>query len=372
MRNLLSSPPRLMTRAWETERKTIHRTTLVMGVAGLALIVVGALSGVPFPFCLWGMIVVIAAVVIRASGGRRLDLWLHGTEMLAEALPGKSWTLSWSLNGRGYSRQTSQMPLLWVDGRVRILVDRSQPSRMTPLGVEMLPFPESEEAAPIVEPALPPRPRKSSPLVLTEARQRRTLAVVAFVSVLVVACLVTPFVRDRQRFLAEAVETGRGTVTGRTSSMVEYQFDGSRRIFEARGKSQARWPVGATVRVYRHQGLVVAETELPGMPLTLGMVFMGLPILAAVGILASAVAEARRAQRLWRFGKEVPAELISDQTRNQRREVICQFSSAGLSGVTRREFAATRRLLEGARGELVVLVDPRNPNESRVMLADEA
>jgi hypothetical protein len=130
--------------------------------------------------------------------------------------------------------------------------------------------------------------------------------------------------------------------------------------------------VGKTLAVYRHRGLVVAEPEVPGMALPLGVILTGLPILAAVGVLAAAVSEARLARELWRFGKEVPADLISDHTQNQRREVVCRFASAGLIGVTRREFSAIRKPLQGFRGEAVVLVDPRDPKKSRMLLADEA
>jgi hypothetical protein len=243
---------------------------------------------------------------------------------------------------------------------------------MMPVGVEMLPSPEAEAPSPEVPPVLSPRPRRTNLLVLTEAKQRRNAAVVTAVLALFVACLVSPFVLERRRFLAEAVPAGQGRVTGRTRSSVEYVFDGARRMFESSGKSQVQWPVGKLVTVYRHQGFVVAEPEVPGMRLPVGVILVAAPIVAAIVILMSALVEARLARRLWRFGKEVPAELISDHTQNQRREVVCRFSSAGLSGITRRDFAASRKPLEGFRGELVVLVDPRDPKRSRMVLADEA
>jgi hypothetical protein len=372
MRYLLSSPPRRATPLGLSILEGARRQSVGFGALGLALIVLGLVSKIPVPFCIWGFFVLGAAVVVRQTGERRQELWLQGTEMLARAQLAKSWTLTWSVDGKSFSSQTSQSPLLWANGCVRVLVDLDKPSRMIPLSLEMVEMPEAEGPQTVLPPVLPPRPRRASLLVLVEARQRRMLAALAAGLALVVALLVTPFVLERRRFLAEATEAGVGTVSGRTCQTVEYELDGSRRIFAASGKAQASWPVGKTVRVYRHQGMVVAETELPGMPLAAGVILMGLPIALAAGILASAVAEARLAQRLWRFGKEVPAELISDHTHNQRREVVCRFASGGRCGIARREFAATRKPLEGFRGEAVVLVDPRRPKQSRILLADEA
>ncbi|HVE42151.1 MAG TPA: hypothetical protein VNM14_19815 [Planctomycetota bacterium] len=372
MKLLLSAPPRRTTPAEQLALKGARRMSVVFGSLGLVLVVLGVAAKAPIPFCIWGFFVLGAAVVVRRSGERRLELWLHGTEMLAEARPGKAWTLTWSVDGKTFRGQTSQMPLLWTNGRVRILVDLDKPSRMIPLGLEMVETPEAEGPQTVLPPVLPPRPRRASLLVLTEARQRRNAALLTASLALFVACLVSPFVLERCRFLAEAVPAGQARVTGRTRSSVEYVFDGARRSFEAGGKSQVQWPVGKIVTVYRHRGFVVAEPEVPGMRIPVGVILIVAPIVAAILILTSAVGEARQAQRLWRFGKEVPAEMISDHTQNQRREVICRFSSAGLGGVTRREFAASRNLLEGYRGEPVVLVDPRDPKVSRMMLADEA
>jgi hypothetical protein len=345
--------------------------SVACGAAGLALVVFGLVLKVPFPFCIWGFIALVAAVAVRRSGERRLELWLHGTEMRADARPGKTWTLTWSVDGRSYRSQTSQKLLLWANGRVRILVDQDEPSRMVPVGLEMLETPALEAPSAEVPTVLPQRPREANLLVLEDARRLRRAAALTAVLALLVACLVSPFVLERRRFYAEAVEAGQGRVTGRTRNAVEYQFDGSRRIFAAVGKAQAQWPVGKAVRVYRHQGFVVAETEVPGMPLPVGMILIAAPIVAAILILGSAVSEGRLAERLWRSGKEVSAEMISDHTQNRRREVVCRYSFAGRSGIARREFAASRKPLEGFRGELVVLADPRRPGVSRMILADE-
>jgi len=107
------------------------------------------------------------------------------------------------------------------------------------------------------------------------------------------------------------------------------------------------------------------------MSLPAGMILILAPVLASLGILASAVGEALRAQRLWRSGKELAGEVISDRTEQQRREVVCRFDSGGRAGVTRRLFSASRRPLEGFRGEPVVLVDPGDPTVSRILLEDE-
>src|SRR5689334_8274606 len=181
MKLLLTPEPRQVTPLGQTLFETSRRVSTAFGAAGLALIVVGLAAKVPIPLCIWGVMALVAAVVVRKSGGRRLELWLHGTEMLAEARPGKAWTLTWTVDGRSYSGQASQMPLLWAGSRVRILVDLDKPSRMMPVGVEMLSSPEAEAPSPEVPPVLPPRQRRTNLLVLTEAKQRRNAAVVTAV-----------------------------------------------------------------------------------------------------------------------------------------------------------------------------------------------
>jgi hypothetical protein len=350
---------------------TLRLLSIVLAVVGVAILAAALVSGFRYPFSLLGVLAVLVASVLSRTSKQRQELWVHGTEMLAEARRSKSWILRWTVDGRSYNAGTSQIPLLWANGRVRVLVDLDKPSRMLPLSLDMVATPETEGPSPVLPPVLAPRPRRPSLLVLTEARRLRTVALLTALLSPVVAGVVSPFVLERQRFLAEVSDVGTGQVIGRTASTVEYLFDG-RRSFAANRKAQGGWPLGKTLTVYRHQGFVVAETEVPGMPLPLGVVLVSLPVVAAIGILISAVSEARLAQKLWRFGKEVSAEIISDHVLDQRREVVCRFTSAGLFGFTRREFAASRKPLEGFRGEAVVLVDPRNPRLSRMILADEA
>jgi hypothetical protein len=349
-----------------------RRGSVIVAAAGPTLFVLGIALRAPIPFCILGVVALIAAVVAIRAGNRRLELWISGTEMLAEARRSKAWTLTWCVDGRSYSEQTGQAQLLWTGGRARILVDLAHPSRMTPVGLEMLTPPEPEESPAERRTILPSGPRASNPRMLKGARLQRIAALVTAFFALCVACAVTPHVQDRRRFLSEAVSAGPARVVGTTRYTVDYECEGARRSFAASGKAQARWPIGKIVPVYRHQGFLVAEPEVPGLPLGAGLLLSGLPLAAAVGILVSSIREARLVRRLWRQGKEVSAEIISDHTFEMQREVICQFASAGSVGTTVRSFAKSRRPLLGCRGEAVVLVDRRNPRLSRMVLADEA
>jgi hypothetical protein len=349
-----------------------RRVSVMVGTAGMTLVVLGVALRAPIPFSLWGMMAVVAAVIAYRSGTRRSELWIYGTEMAAEARPAKSWILTWGVGGRTYSEQTCQQPLLWTNGRVRILVDLDHPSRMTPVGMEMVAPPEpvgSQEAWP---PVLPPRLRAPNARMLKGARQRRIAAAVTAALALCVAAVVAPSVLERRRFLSEASSAGPARVIGHTRNTVDYECEGARRSFAAGGKAQSRWPIGKIVPVYRVEGFIVAEPEFPGLPLATGLILTCLPAAAAIGFLVSAIREARFVRRLWRQGKEVPAEILSDHTLQGQREVICRFASAGSVGTTRRAFSASRRPLLGVRGEAVVLVDRLDPNRSRMILADEA
>src|SRR5215831_10831972 len=108
MRQILSSPPRAPTAAWQMSRRTILRISVILGAAGMTLFVLGIVLRAPIPFCIWGMMAIIAAVVAYRGGTRRLDLWMYGTEMLADAKLSKAWTLTWCVDGRTYSEQTCQ------------------------------------------------------------------------------------------------------------------------------------------------------------------------------------------------------------------------------------------------------------------------
>lgn len=372
MRQILSSPPRSPTAAFEMRRRTTRRMCVGVRTAGMTLFVLGIALGTPVPFCIWGLMSILAAIVGCRVGTKRLELWSSGTEMLAEARSAKSWILTWCVGGRTYSEQTCQQPLLWDNGRVRILVDLAHPSRMTPVGLEMVVLPELEASQEALLPVLPARLRGSNERMLKGARQQRIAAALTAVLALCVAGVVTPSVLERRRFLSEAMTAGPARVIGHTRNTVDYECEGVRRSFAASGKAQSRWPIGKSVPVYRSQGFIVAEPEFPGLPLATGVILTCLPTLAALGILVSAVREAGFVRRLWREGKEVPAEIISDHTLQGRREVVCRFVSAGSVGTTRRDFSASRRPLEGSRGEAVVLVDRRHPSLSRMILADEA
>ena len=159
MRQLLSSPPRAPTAPWQMSRKIFRRGSVITAGAGPPLFVLGIALRVPIPFCILGLVALIAAVVAIRAGNRRLELWISGTEMLAEARRSKAWTLTWCVDGHAYSEQTGQAQLLWAGGRARILVDLAHPSRMTPVGLEMLTPPESEKSPSERRPILPPGPR---------------------------------------------------------------------------------------------------------------------------------------------------------------------------------------------------------------------
>src|SRR5262249_33830421 len=155
--------------------------SVVCGLVGAVLLTLGIAMKLPVPFCIWGFISLVVALVARRNIGQLMELWVHGTEMLAEAKPGKAWTLTVRVDGRPYQVQTAQLPLLWVNDRVRVLVDLDRPTRMMPVRPEMVEVPEAEEPPPVLPPVLPPRPRRANLLVLTEARQRRTAAAVTAV-----------------------------------------------------------------------------------------------------------------------------------------------------------------------------------------------
>lgn len=371
MKRILSSPPRAPARAFEAIRRATQRVSVGIAAAGTALIVAGLVSGVPVPLCIWGVMALVGAVIARRSMNRRLELWLQGIEMLADAKPGKAWTLTWTVDGRMQTGQSSQPLLLWDNGRVRILVDPMNPSRMTPVGLEMVLLQESDGSPEEALPVLPPRPRAPSRCMDREIRKQRLGALLLCVLALLPSCVVMPMVLKRRNFLSEAVSAGPARIMGRTCVTVDYEFEGEHRAFEASGKAQSRWPIGTQLRVYRHQGRIVAEPELPGMPVALGVVLAILSVASGVGILASAVSRERLARLLRRWGKEVSAEIISDCVQQGRRQVICRYSFAGKGGIARRDFAASRQPMEGRRGEAVVLVDPRDPRRSRIVLADE-
>src|SRR5262249_6426310 len=261
----------------------------------------------------WGVMALIAAAAGFRFVNRRLELWLYGTEMLAEGRPGKGWMLTRSVGARSYSKQTN-LPLLWDCGKVRILVDLDHPSRMTPVGLDMAAPPELVASLKASPPVLPPRPRDPNSRMLRGARQLRIAAVVAAVLALCVAGALTPSVQGRRRFLAEATFAGPARVIGYTRETVDYECEGDRRSFAAGSKAQRRWPIGASVPVCRSQGMIVAEPEYPGLPLATGLILTGLPTAAALLLLVSAMSEARLVRRLWRDGKEVAAEIISDRT----------------------------------------------------------
>ncbi len=372
MKRILSPPPRTPTRAFELIRTANRRVSVMLVAAGTTLIVAGIVSRVPVPFCLWGVMALVGGVMARRSIDRRLELWLQGTEMSADAKPGKGWTLTWTVDGRTYTGQSSQPVLLWDNGRVRILVHPTDPSRMTPVGLEMVVQSESEGSSREAPTVLPSSPRASSDCMAQELRKQRLGAVLAFVLVLLPSCVVMPMVLKRRSFLSEAVSAGPARIIGRTAVTVDYECEGVHRAFEASGKAQSRWPIGTELRVYRREGRIVAEPELPGLPMGLGVVLAFLTVGSGAGILASVLSRERLARKLWRWGKEVSAEIVSDCVQRGRRQVICRYSFAGKGGIARREFAASRQPMEGRRGEAVVLVDPRSPLSSRVVLADEA
>jgi hypothetical protein len=213
-----------------------------------------------------------------------------------------------------------------------------------------------------------PRPLNRE-FAMRQVRGMFAATAVLFVLACLTALVTSFFAAERETFVAEAKVLGSARVVAKSSSYVTYEFRGERHQFEATGKQQNRWPMGAGVAVWSYEGRMVAEPEMPGMPRAGAMFLSLLPVAIGAVIFFVAMQERQLRRRLWCHGVEVAATLVSDHIANNQREVVYRYAAHGLRGVARQAFGASRRPLPTTNGWHVVVL--ASGKESRLVLADE-